>query len=117
MKKRIKARTAKHPQEEMISIPLSLGKKLLKLHENYKGMTRQRDRRQAGEDPDVTGAADLLGRVYHKLTCFAALFGGDQEVIALIDHAGAWIILTEILDEIEKAENLLSPAQAAEEGS
>ncbi len=58
-------------------------------------------------DPDVTGAADHLGRVYHKLTCFAALFGGDKEVIELIDHAGAWIILTEILDEIEKAENLL----------
>jgi hypothetical protein len=89
MKKSIKARTTGHPQEMI---------------------TRQSHRRRAGGVPDFIAAADLLGRVYHKLTCFAALFVGDKEVIDQIDPAGAWIILTEILDEIEKAENLLGPA-------
>lgn len=106
MKKTVKTRSAKHPRVKRIPTP---PEKLLHLHETRKGTKRRAIRRQAaGECPDVIGAVDTLDRTRHKLGCFAALFGGKKDIIDLVDHAGAWIILTEILDEIEEAENLLT---------
>jgi hypothetical protein len=78
-------------------------------------LKRQRDRGLLDGDPEDS-AVDVLDRAYHKLSCFAALFGGDEQVFELIDQAGAWIILSEILEEIEKAGVLLEKPTVKREG-
>lgn len=107
MKKVIMTKSSEHSRVKRISTRLE-GKSM---HVNeIKKRTKRANTglRSAGEGPNVTGAVDTLVHARHKLACFAALFSGEKDIVDLIDHAGAWIILMEILNEIEEAENLLT---------